>query len=399
MYIGQILAIAFICLSAFPTPFGNFISITEVLAGFFLLLRVHFSKSTKKLSILALISSTGILISSLIFGDLSDFLGSIWRILSIILLVLFFTELINFNIIHVKLLLLTTSIVYAASVFVFRGELFNQNFWKYGLSTPIIVIVLLLMSHFRLHFLVSFTVLILLSLFSLKYEARGVALICFLTSLNYLSVWNNRKKIKNDNIRIKRVILLTLVVFIFSQLVISIYANQVLKGTFGVSQRSKWIAQNQTGSQSFIFMARPELPVSLCILGDSMLLGRGSSVKIDENIISKCSDFASQLGVSLNINELNRIFPNSTNFNSHSILFSYLTKGGITGGIFWLYLLYIIGKYLFESFAIYRKESAYVFLGITLFADILFSPFTERSNLMLATLIIILFENEKSKKN
>ena len=90
-----------------------------------------------------------------------------------------------------------------------------------------------------------------------------------------------------------------------------------------------------------------------------------------------------------------RIFPNSTQFNAHSIIFIYLAKGGIAGGIFWLYLLYLVGQFLLRFFGSYRVEPAYIFMGLSVLNDLLVSPFTERTNLIWATLIVAIFELRK----
>ncbi len=387
--------IVFIFLSAIPTPLGNFVSITEVLAGFYLLLKGRIDESMRKMFLFGAISCAGIAISSLVHDDFSDYLGSVWRIISILILSLFFLQLTSSNIVSVRLLLLITSIVYASSVISFAGDLFPQNAWKYGLGTPIITILLILTTYFNMPFIVRSILPFLLALISLRYDSRGLALICLFTSISCLTSEKKPATPAYRKVKLRSILSVFALVILSSQLAISAYSHQVLKGTFGIEQRTKWIAQNSSGFQNFLFVARPELPVSLCILKDSLLIGRGSSVNIPRASQEYCVEFASKLGVYLNSNEQMRIFPNSTQFNAHSIIFIYLAKGGIAGGIFWLYLLYLVGQFLLRFFGSYRVEPAYIFMGLSVLNDLLVSPFTERTNLIWATLIVAIFELRK----
>jgi hypothetical protein len=330
--------------------------------------------------------SLGILfISDVYTGSFDNYIGVSWRIISILSLTVLYLHIARNEILSERTNLIVSSIALILSQIIFGSSNFISNPWKYGLAVPTVIFVFTLFSYVKKGKYLQRICALVLCGFSLLNGARSIALICFLTMI--LSFLPNRDLQKKPGKLKFNYLFAPVLVIIAAQIAFFAYSNQVAKGSFGETQRVKWIAQHNNQAKSFIFIARPELPVSLCILSRNAVLGIGTKAKVEPQERDACIEFSYNLGVYLNSNERMRIFPNSDQFNAHSMLFSYLVFGGLLQLPLWIMILVYIISLLIKEINGNKRNFSYIFMCLTSISDILFSPFTERYSIIIASII------------
>jgi hypothetical protein len=237
--------------------------------------------------------------------------------------------------------------------------------WKFGLSTPVTLLVVICMAlagrHKYLGILLPTMILIVVHAYG---NTRSLAIICLLTAVYSLFQMSAQKT--EGQLNGRRLLLLGGLVAVGIFGFITLYSHFAEQGVFGEYARQK--LESQSGGGGLLLGGRGEILASGQAILDSPILGHGSWAR-DPTYAAILADSRAELGYkTFQGGKADDLIP------AHSHIFGAWVESGVAGAAFWLFVL----VYAFRSLA---KVSGwepllplFAFAGLMLTWDVLFSP-------------------------
>jgi O-antigen ligase len=202
---------------------------------------------------------------------------------------------------------------------------------------------------------------------NLYLDFRSLAVICILVfSLELYSRARERLAIKVPHA------VIVFVGLIAVWICADIYKDLAVSGNLGVAAQEKYESQvislTGIGLLDTLFGGRSEILVSVRAVLDAPIWGHGSWAA-DYKYVAMYEYIAERLGADLGQVESDLI-------PSHSHLFGAWVESGVVGGLFFVYVLWIVGSRTFElTKSEHPNRMLLTFVGMTMVWDVLFSPF------------------------
>jgi hypothetical protein len=261
----------------------------------------------------------------------------------------------------------------------FLREILYSNPWKFGLATPTICLVLVLLArtkHWRLGSLVA---LVLFAGVSMLQDARGLAGMCLLAAL-LLVVIRPSWRARSGAYFYSRVGIAVVAILVSVAAAYSIAAGS---GQLGVDAERKFA--EQSAGDNLLLVARPELAFSIRAIMHSPFIGSGGAPSLTvQDVTEGIADLAEAGGVTTD-SAVQRIIGGGV--NAHSLFFESWIHAGALAVVPWLLLIGLGLR------AIRRAAPAWqpllLFWTIAVTWDIFFSPWTPRYHLLLAAFVLI----------
>lgn len=243
--------------------------------------------------------------------------------------------------------------------------------WKFGVGYPLTLLVAVLASWGPIARIWAMPAAMALSMgvFNIAMGSRSLGLVTLLTGL-YLLVQaiagrRNRPMVRPSPARV--VIAFIGGVFIVG-LVAESYELAAKGGLLGFDAKQTYERQSQ-GKYGVLLGGRSEIYVSAQAIADSPLIGHGSWAKnprYAERIL-ELRDYGYQV---------NTLVAEGDLIPTHSHFFGAWVEAGITGAIFWGWVLWLVIRVLASMWAVREPIAALIaFVGFMMLWDILFSPF------------------------
>ena len=263
------------------------------------------------------------------------------------------------------------SIGYMASLYLYPSEAILADPWKFGYGIPVTTlgVVLALSPLFRRVSVFPVAILGALGVLNMVLGLRSLAGVCFMTALYLVAQLIFGKKGEKvtppTNVRL---VFMLIVGIAAVWAVIAAYEYAALEGLLGDDARDKYIDQTAEG-YGVLLGGRHELLVSAQAIADSPILGHGSWAK-DPLYAEMLMAMTRSPDEALEAAWFGDLIP------THSYLTGSWVEAGILGGVFWIFVLFLVTKVLANLFQARDALSPlYVFLALQLVWDVLFSPF------------------------
>ncbi|CAA6826048.1 MAG: Unknown protein [uncultured Sulfurovum sp.] len=332
--------------------------------------------------------------------SLINFLRGISSILFFAMHIFVIFVLVNMKRDRLTTLILGVSISFIL-LLVFGGEVYSLDDgkntpWKMGVGFGVTIIFVMLLSRWIKNKRLLAKILLFSSPIHLFLNARSLFLTVVLSSIItafHLKIYSKGKKL---------FILLSTLFFILivAPMAINYYGNLTQEGFFGKQAQEKYIMQTGGGKINILLAGRSETLISLTAISDSIIFGHGSWATSKEYFIMYLS-MLEKMGKHINWNsELDKdkyLIP------AHSMLLAAWVWYGITGSLFWFYILYLSLKVL--SIGIAGRKPIQVrdmLIVVALIWDIFFSPFGQARRCIEAVYIIVvcmILMEEKKENN
>jgi len=189
---------------------------------------------------------------------------------------------------------------------------------------------------------------------------------------------------------VKRLGLALLFFISIGYLVVYLYGNLAESGTLGIEEKKKYEAQFEESGLGLIG-GRNELLYTSRAIVKRPLFGLGANRHDNYGIIES---------VSQNNGSVPREIYFTKQIPAHSILMGAWVENGLGGGIFWIYVMLVLVRFLREIPAKYPRYFPFlIYLYIGFGWAILFSPFGGARGLfcMLIALAVLLLEDNKTE--
>jgi O-antigen ligase len=250
--------------------------------------------------------------------------------------------------------------------FVNPGVLAHADPWKFGLSYPV-TLFLVLASVFlsnRGWPLLGGSLTLAASILNLSFNFRSLALICFLAWVPTFLIDRFRKR----QLRSGHVVVLALGVAAALLVFSRVYVVAANAGLMGDDARQKYDEQS-AGDLGLLLGGRNESLASLRAVWDSPIIGHGSWAK-DPFYANLLYEQVALHGY-INSGQLE-----SDLIPTHSHIIGAWVEAGIMGGLFWFAVLLVVLRSLWSCLKSRSKSAVLVlFCGISLLWDIPFSPY------------------------
>jgi hypothetical protein len=271
----------------------------------------------------------------------------------------------------------------------FRGD--PQLEWKFGLSSAVVILALLVCSYFYAHkkYSIYFAILFVLAALNLAFAFRSQVAIILISTVLTLPIFaqNKTSRIGADPSKsngIKLVVLLALA------LGAATLANQAIqfaadRGFFEESLSQKFHTQSH-GKLGVLFGGRPETLVAIQAIRESPILGHGS-FPYSPKYMQLMQDIQYEYGYTDTDTAPEVEYPV---IPTHSHLTMAWVESGILGGVLWIYILTLaIRAILRIAFLQPYLAPLYCYLLVNFVWDILYSPFGSVNRLWGAYLILM----------
>ena len=273
----------------------------------------------------------------------------------------------------------------------FRGEFLTQ--WKFGGSSSVTLLALLVSSHFYVRrkywvcVCISLAVagmnLVLAFRSQIGIDLVSLALILPIFSQTRASIGGRTSRLRNS---LKLIVLLALAGGA------AYLANQAIKFAAGKGLFEESISQKfetQAGGKFGVLVGgRPETLVAIQAIRDSPIIGHGSFA-VDPKYLKMKQDIAYEYGYS----ETDE--PEDTEVDAiptHSHLTMAWVESGILGGLLWIYLLVLtIRGVLVIPFLRPHFAPLYSYMLMNFMWDIIYSPFGNVNRIWAAYIILICY--------
>jgi hypothetical protein len=248
---------------------------------------------------------------------------------------------------------------------------FKGSPWKFGYGWPLTLLVFLLcttLPFFRKH--TSFMTLAMLGVATtnLFMGARSLGLVSLLAGVYIIS----RRSTQKSRVRKFSLALTVVTVMLSAWLFVSLYEHLAENGTLGEKAKVTFETQQQ-GEGGLLLGGRSEIMVSSMAIADSPIIGHGSWAR-DPKYMFILEERRRQLGYGKRVYAKDDLIP------SHSYIFGAWVEAGVMGAVFWFYILCIVVHSLLKVNGREQLLPVCVFMALTLFWNIFFSPYgaTER---------------------
>ena len=216
--------------------------------------------------------------------------------------------------------------------------------------------------------------------FGLFHGGRSTFLIMLLTAGLMLMVRNNPIRMR----RIHRAFFgLAIGLIIMGMLASATYKYVVLQGMMGEEELTKY--ETQSESKIGLLSGRAAFIGSVLAIKDSPILGYGSWARDIYGYTRRAADIAG--------NEYRERAYAVPYMPGHSHVFGAWVTNGIFGGVFWIYILYVVYKTIKFNMGVSPRLFGYLAWTIPAMAwNIFFSPFAARPIIMTAITVMLLLE-------
>lgn len=260
--------------------------------------------------------------------------------------------------------------------------------WKFGIGTGATFLIILI-SRKKNHITKLFPELpmIIVTIINFYKGFRSFGIISAITAF-YLFMKRKQKLhyYVTTQKQIYRKCKLIFIIFIAICAFNSLYEHIALSGLLGDEQYYKHFAQSR-GKWGILLGARSELLASGQAILDSPLIGHGSWAK-NPYYADMVNVRMTELGYEVLGTRDDDLIP------AHSYLFGSWVEGGILGGIFWCYIIYLIYKMLTIHYIFNIEPDQWlIFCTILLLWDILFSPFGAEQRIIAAYQISFMIQS------
>lgn len=234
--------------------------------------------------------------------------------------------------------------------------------WKFGLALPISLLILLLMSS-QPRKAIILAALLALAVVDLFANFRSLGLISFLTAVySYFQIYAQSPRRRFGTLR-KVAIGSALIIGVSG--FVELYIHSAQQGWLGEQAQSKY--RDQSGEAGLLLGGRSEILASAPAIADSPVLGYGSWAK-DSRYGTILIERRAELGYK-NLPLEDDLIP------THSHLFGAWVEAGMAGAVFWIFVLILTIGALSRISGLEPLSPVFIFIGILLCWDILFSPY------------------------
>jgi hypothetical protein len=246
--------------------------------------------------------------------------------------------------------------------------------WKFGVATPITLLIVLLSCHRAAsrHFIPA-ALLLGAGMLNFAFGFRSLGGVCLLASA-YLAAQAFSRRSGPLRVTLLRVVGLCLIGIVSAALLITAYGHAARDGFLGAPAAQKY-SQESSGKFGVLLGGRPELFVSSRAIADSPLIGHGSWAK-DPKYTNELLSVLYRNGYQPSGGLLYGIRHSGFLIPSHSFLFQSWVEAGLLGAVFWFLVLALTVTTLIGSFKERPLLSPLLaFLSVLLIWNIFFSPY------------------------
>lgn len=268
------------------------------------------------------------------------------------------------------------------------------NPWKsaYGMA-----ITLAIVASLQFRFIQKIPVLPILTMFAVGgmnmfMGWRSMAGVCFLAGLYLLGQMVFGKRGANVTPPTNtRLVLVSVMGLGAIWLVLTAYEMAAMDGLLGEEAREKLIDQT-SGGEGVLLGGRHEILVSIQAIVDSPILGHGSWAR-DRRYVDMLNAMGRSADEQIEAAWFGDLIP------THSHLTGSWVEAGLLGGLFWIFVLFLVARVLANLFQVRDPVSPLVaFIAILMTWDILFSPFgAERRIVVPFEIVLMIFIWESLK--
>lgn len=266
--------------------------------------------------------------------------------------------------------------------------------WKfiYGLSATLAIIAITLTGFVRKMPLLPIAIMGAVGVLHMYMGWRSMAGVCFLTALYLMAQAIFGKKGANVTPPTNtRLILIGVLGIVAVWLVLALYEMAAMDGLLGEDAREKLIHQTRSGA-GILLGGRHEILVSLQAILDSPFLGHGSWAQ-DRKYVDMLIALTRDAEEMIEAAWFGDLIP------THSHLTGSWVEAGLLGGVFWLFILFLVARVLANLFQARDPMSPLVaFIALLMMWDILFSPFAADRRIVVPyqiVLIMFMWDNLK----
>jgi hypothetical protein len=244
--------------------------------------------------------------------------------------------------------------------------------WKLGIAGSVIPLLVLVAQH-RFFYRASFLAAMVIgfaALLNLYMGFRSFAGICFLTAVYvFTQHLGERQEARRVRLSVRNLVFFSLVLLGVGVASLKGYEYAAAKGLLGKQAQAKYERQ-ASGALGVFFGGRSEIFISARAILDSPIIGHGSWAKDPEYVWQFIESMRSYgYEPSWKVRKAGLI-------PTHSHLFGAWVEGGVLGGVFWLWVLFLAARGLFALYWIRGPLTPLIaFVGFLLVWDVLFSPF------------------------
>jgi len=241
--------------------------------------------------------------------------------------------------------------------------------WKFGLGTPITLMVCLIAGMLaRQRQIAAVTMLAGIGVINLFLGFRSLGALCVAAAIYSYFQLSDRLASSRPRKRRTAVTIAVLAAGVWG--ISAIYAHGVQSGWFGGVEQEKYEIQS-SGAWGILLGGRSDFLASSVAIFDSPLLGHGSWAK-DPMYTAILFESMADLGYE----NTNVAFENEDYLiPSHSYLFGAWVESGIVGAVFWAWVLWLAAKSLMRATGREPLILFLAFIGMLLIWNILFSPY------------------------
>lgn len=239
--------------------------------------------------------------------------------------------------------------------------------WKYGIATPVTVLVACLAIRFRWSPFVQALLLWVLGLFSIFVNFRSHGIVCLLAGVIVVtkSIWKPNRTGRWTR-RVLSIGLLGLML-----VPIAVLPQAMKSGYFGTTVQQKTIEQADSGP--LFFAGRNEPPLAFEIISRAPLTGWGSLENVPDSVVQDAVSLTVKLGMTNQDEIYSGWYRNGNAVDLHSVITSYWAEGGFFAIAFPMFILFVAWRALVRCAGQYCVLICYV--GLQVIWDCLFSPF------------------------
>jgi hypothetical protein len=265
--------------------------------------------------------------------------------------------------------------------------------WKYGLAGTVTIPALLLSSYFFAKRRWGICVLIALGLaaLNLHYAVRSQVGINLMAAVVVLPIAGVRKGQAGRAFGGAEFFKLLIVLALTGGAAYG--ANQVVKyaanhNYFDDQTQAKFESQS-AGRLGVLVGGRPETLVAIRAILDSPIIGHGSFA-VSQKYLQMMQDIQYEYGYSGSDETVDLDNPG---IPTHSHLTQAWVESGILGGIFWIYVLVLVGR-MFVQTVLQRNAlmPLYSYVAVSFTWDVLFSPMGSTDRLVAALVVLLCYD-------
>ncbi len=371
------------------TIIGRLMAPELVIAAIFpyiLLLRIHLFKDllVRRVLVLGVLWLCGLVATDIIrHTAAADYLRG-WALVSFTLIdFACFYLLVEKKIFRLKLLVLGWAI--GTGLEIFLSPLEGAVRWKLGAGDAVIIGVMALIALLQKNFVSARGEGILGSIIgsalSVIFNARNLAGRTFLNAA-LLSLTYFRRYQRSAGLTPRRIAAIAVFTLPLTFVALEAYGVLADSGVMGEDAKATYQAQSNASFGVFgvMFGGRPEIFISSQAVMDSPVIGHGSWARsmyyyLKYRELARLGFDVSQSGVD-DLQDLEAVRGAEPEIPAHSILMGSWVWGGLLGGVFWIYVLYLTLRCLAVVVPIRDTLTPLVISVCNLFLwDILFSPY------------------------